>query len=588
MYNSNAEDNDDTDATATENTMGSQLLVQKEFVFKIVVVGDYSVGKTTFIQRLLQVPLPSSAASGESVQPTPAPNAEIPVVSPTVGTDFYSRLIPSILPGVAVRLQLWDTAGLEKYSAQYSNTYRNASFVICVFDVTRSCSLHSLLDHHLTRAADHIPDLEQCNILVVGNKTDLLGSDEAAVSRLKRARHRSRSPEAAFLKEDSTRDDLVADDVSASLQSSAVAEEDGVVTAAAVLSDLLSVFGDVHYAEVSALTMAGMAAVLEQLCFAVLRNAPKGGLDVPPATSCVEALRHTVLPSGGSPAFSVATSASGASQQGGSRPRSTSSIEPPDSTTMKGGLAAFGKDAKVTPIVSPGAGGNTGGSWMNSGLYSFDMQRHSEVSSTAVFSPMDGELDDITSGTRRPPGSGGAPAVVGAESIHIQLSEKELPHGVKNDAMTKRQREQEEMKALLSRAAQRQGGDGATATGDLKAMQPSGTATCLRNDADVLEGMTEEGDGNALPHADSQNVRESGGTGGSPRPSILDEAARKYNAAQVAAAGDDDEDGVILQQRIQDRFQQIEQDAKEKREADKAAKKKKSKAKGKCKMCTAM
>lgn len=36
------------------------------------------------------------------------------VVDPTVGVDFFARLI-EIKPGVRVKLQLWDTAGQERF-----------------------------------------------------------------------------------------------------------------------------------------------------------------------------------------------------------------------------------------------------------------------------------------------------------------------------------------------------------------------------------------------------------------------------------------------------------------------------------------
>lgn len=58
--------------------------------FKLVFVGDQAVGKSSIITRFIK-------------------NQFDPTHNPTVGIDFVSKNLN--INGIAVRLQLWDTAG---------------------------------------------------------------------------------------------------------------------------------------------------------------------------------------------------------------------------------------------------------------------------------------------------------------------------------------------------------------------------------------------------------------------------------------------------------------------------------------------
>jgi small GTP-binding protein len=58
--------------------------------FKVVLVGDQSVGKSSIISRYIR-------------------NEFDPTKNPTIGIDFISKNIA--VSGKMIRLQLWDTAG---------------------------------------------------------------------------------------------------------------------------------------------------------------------------------------------------------------------------------------------------------------------------------------------------------------------------------------------------------------------------------------------------------------------------------------------------------------------------------------------
>ena len=86
-------------------------------LFKIVLTGDTFAGKSSILKRFVH---------GETVES-----------KPTVGIEFTSKLI-ELDPesGLVVNMQLWDTAGAEKYRAVTKHYYRGAHGVILVFDIT--------------------------------------------------------------------------------------------------------------------------------------------------------------------------------------------------------------------------------------------------------------------------------------------------------------------------------------------------------------------------------------------------------------------------------------------------------------------
>ena len=120
------------------------------FTFKFLVVGNSGVGKTCIVRRLCH-------------------NDYIEGIPSTVGVDFLAHTME--IDGQVVKLQIWDTAGQEKYQSIGKAYYRNAIGVLLVF---------SLIDHesfeHLERWYDQV--LKHCHpkarMIVVGNKTDLV------------------------------------------------------------------------------------------------------------------------------------------------------------------------------------------------------------------------------------------------------------------------------------------------------------------------------------------------------------------------------------------------------------------------------
>lgn len=70
------------------------------YQFRIALLGDAAVGKTSLLRRYV-------AGARGAVEPEPEPE-------PTVGVEFYSRAL-QLPAGLRVKLQLWDTAGHERF-----------------------------------------------------------------------------------------------------------------------------------------------------------------------------------------------------------------------------------------------------------------------------------------------------------------------------------------------------------------------------------------------------------------------------------------------------------------------------------------
>ena len=67
------------------------------------------------------------------------------------------------------RIQLWDTAGQERFMSVIQMYYRNAEYVICMFDITNYSSFVSLEKRLLDVINYGIP---KKSVLLVGNKID--------------------------------------------------------------------------------------------------------------------------------------------------------------------------------------------------------------------------------------------------------------------------------------------------------------------------------------------------------------------------------------------------------------------------------
>ncbi|XP_034537265.1 ras-related protein rab7 isoform X2 [Notolabrus celidotus] len=90
----------------------------------------------------------------------------------TVGTDFLSKEVN--LDGGTVILQIWDTAGTERFQSLGTPLYRGAHCCMLVFDVTSKDSFSALEGWRTEFLIQGEPeDPAEFPFIVLGNKTDL-------------------------------------------------------------------------------------------------------------------------------------------------------------------------------------------------------------------------------------------------------------------------------------------------------------------------------------------------------------------------------------------------------------------------------
>ncbi|XP_027628632.1 ras-related protein Rab-39A [Tupaia chinensis] len=125
------------------------------YQFRLIVIGDSTVGKSCLLHRFTQGRFPGLRS---------------PACDPTVGVDFFSRLL-EIEPGKRIKLQLWDTAGQERVRSITRSYYRNSVGGFLVFDITNRRSFEHVKDW-LEEAKMHVQPF-RIVFLLVGHKCDL-------------------------------------------------------------------------------------------------------------------------------------------------------------------------------------------------------------------------------------------------------------------------------------------------------------------------------------------------------------------------------------------------------------------------------
>jgi len=116
--------------------------------FKLVLVGDGGVGKTTFVKRHL---------TGEFEKKYVA----------TLGVEVHPLVFHTNRG--AIRFNVWDTAGQEKFGGLRDGYYIQGQCAIIMFDVTARVTYKNVPNWHrdLIRVTDNVP------IVLCGNKVDI-------------------------------------------------------------------------------------------------------------------------------------------------------------------------------------------------------------------------------------------------------------------------------------------------------------------------------------------------------------------------------------------------------------------------------
>lgn len=134
---------------------------EREFVLKVCICGDSSVGKTSLINQYIEEKFE------EDYRPTLGANLlRKDVDFEHEGEKFHCRLV------------LWDLAGQEKYEMVRSLYYQGCLGAFLVYDITRNDTFDSITNVWLTDFKNNAK--KEASYIVLGNKVDL--KDDRQVS----------------------------------------------------------------------------------------------------------------------------------------------------------------------------------------------------------------------------------------------------------------------------------------------------------------------------------------------------------------------------------------------------------------------
>nr|CAD7261337.1 unnamed protein product [Timema shepardi] len=105
--------------------MSTSYLTMPEKLFKVIIIGDPTVGKTSFVQRYVQ-------------------NSFRKDYKGTVGVDFALKIL-KWSENQTIKLQLWDIAGQERFTWMTRVYYKDSHGCVIMFDLTNKNSFVNTL-----------------------------------------------------------------------------------------------------------------------------------------------------------------------------------------------------------------------------------------------------------------------------------------------------------------------------------------------------------------------------------------------------------------------------------------------------------
>ena len=139
----------------------SQINQSDNFInFKIIIVGDSGVGKSSLLKRAVQNRFDTGYQA-------------------TIGFEFL--LMHFKVNDLKLKLQIWDTCGQEMYRSLVQGFYRNTSLALVVYEVDKKTTYDGL-ESWLKDIRQHTE--QDLPIFIVGNKSDLdkeIPTEEARV-----------------------------------------------------------------------------------------------------------------------------------------------------------------------------------------------------------------------------------------------------------------------------------------------------------------------------------------------------------------------------------------------------------------------
>ena len=121
----------------------------KELLYKILLLGDSSVGKTCFLMRYTD-------------------NTYQEIHMSTIGIDNKFKDV-ELEDGKKVKIQIWDTAGQDRFRSITRNYYKGANGIVLIFDVTNKKSYENV-KNWVKQIKEEVSS--RVTIILVANKID--------------------------------------------------------------------------------------------------------------------------------------------------------------------------------------------------------------------------------------------------------------------------------------------------------------------------------------------------------------------------------------------------------------------------------
>jgi small GTP-binding protein len=129
-----------------------------QITWKIIIVGNSGVGKTTLLHQYLSKKFKSKAET-------------------TIGSNFFVKYLNIPEKKELIALQVWDLAGQERFKWVRNAFYKGAKGIVYVFDLTDKNSFDVLMNWK--HEVENIIGLIPC--VLVGNKLDLIDTIDRSI-----------------------------------------------------------------------------------------------------------------------------------------------------------------------------------------------------------------------------------------------------------------------------------------------------------------------------------------------------------------------------------------------------------------------
>jgi len=133
---------------------------EHDYVSKILLIGDAGCGKSSLINRYIDGEYNENYYN-------------------TIGVDFKIKLFEK--NGKKIKMNIWDTAGQEKFKSLVSSYYRNSDIIILVFDLTNQNTFKNIDKWYSD--VEYCCNKDKIKLFLVGTKSDV-GKDKYIVDEI--------------------------------------------------------------------------------------------------------------------------------------------------------------------------------------------------------------------------------------------------------------------------------------------------------------------------------------------------------------------------------------------------------------------